>query len=109
MTKTELYQAILRKLGVLGAGETPQSVDTDLCAEAYEAVCSELGISSGYIEDGTGSFLAIMCASDLSDDFQVEEQRVQRLYMQRAAAKREVLKLTTPQYDTDTVVKGRYY
>lgn len=109
MTKSEVYNATLRKLGVLPAGETADTEDTTVAAEAFTQVCSELGISNVYVLDGTGLHLADMCASDLADDFQVVEPKLQRMLLKRERAKREILRLHADSYDTDTVTEAEFY
>ena len=109
MTLTELYKATLRKLSVLPAGGTPDHEDVELVKEAHTALCDYYAISPYSVLTGTGLHIAQMLAADLSDDFSLTEQKVQRLLLQRRQAERELLKIITDGYDTDTVIESEAY
>ena len=109
MTTTDLYSAALRKLGVLGAGETAETNDLTICAETFAQIASELDIPKNIIVEGTGRHLTTILAMELADDFQVDEGRTQRLIAQYPTARRRVISLVHGAYDTDTVIEGEYH
>ena len=108
MSKQELYKATLRKLGVLDADATPSDADTTICAEAWEELATDLGISSAYIPNGAGLHIANVLAADLCDDFQVDEMRVQRFLNMRQRNIHKIMSGVNQDYDYP-VIEGDFY
>ena len=106
MTLNELFNATLRKVGVLGAGETAETNDTTLVQEAFDALANEIDITTESVTPGTGMYLANILACDVSDDFQMEETKLQRLLATRRNNIREVKIIINGQYDTDNVTEA---
>ena len=109
MTLNKLYDMTLRKLGVLAAGETAETDDVTVVTEAFNIVAAELDISSTGVTAGTGMLLANILASDLADDFQLDETRLQRFKMLRPQSVLAVRKIINDEYDTDTVITSEAF
>ena len=108
MTLNELYEKTLKTLGVLGSGETAEADDITLVTESFTELAAELGIPDFRLTEGTGIYLATMLAADLADDFQLPEQKVQRLLATRRENRRQVMMIINDDYDTDTVIEAGY-
>lgn len=109
MSPSELYETTLRKLGVLGAGETAESADVAIVTEAFKQLAREMDISLSNVVGGTGLYLAEMLASDLSDDFQLDEMRLQRLLAKRESNRRNVMRIINGGYSTDHTIEAEYF
>ena len=106
MTLNELFNATLRKVGVLGSGQTALSADTTLVQEAFDALANEIDITTESVTPGTGMYLANILAGDIADDFQMEETKLQRLLATRKNNIREVKIIINGEYDTDQVTEA---
>ena len=115
MTKTELATKALQRLRVLSAGETPDSDDLSLAETAYDALYAALHTehlvtwdSAGDIPDRAVLPMSTLLASEIADDFEIPEVRLQRLVAQAQAARSVLATVKAPDYVPEPIPANYY-
>lgn len=137
VSRVELRDRVLRKLGVVAADNPPSADDARIALEALEALHARLegmtltrwgdpGASSAATEDAAlASFgpivwdldcvpafaalqYGIMAASDLADDFGLDSGRIGRLLQEAAGAERELRRMARIPSNGDPVAVEFY-
>lgn len=106
-TKAEVKQRALQLLGVLVMGQSAQEQHDARIETAYTEVYADLkdeGLAtwsvSGAIPDDVSPHLVSLMAFNAADEIGVSDVRYQRIVGRSVPAKREIRKLTTPDYES---------
>ena len=114
-TKAEVREKVLRKLRVLAEGESPSAqvqTDTDAAIDEMHAfLAAKNAITWDADEDiptaAVRPFVSVV-ASELADEFEVDEMRYNRVRGEASGAIRELIKLATPTYIPQSIVADYY-
>lgn len=113
-TKTQLAVKVLQKLRVLPTGQAAVTDDTSVIETAYDELY-QLYRDDGLITWGSADDIpdeavrpmVVVLASDMADEFNVPEARVQRLLAQRVEAVKQLKSLSQVVYtSTDTKISN---
>jgi hypothetical protein len=107
ITKDEIKNRALQKLGVIGVGQTPQAQDEARMESAYNEVYEDLKnldlatwSSTGTIPNDLSPHVIFLVAWNAVDDYGVSPARYQRIQLGQSIAKREIRLLITPPYES---------
>jgi hypothetical protein len=105
MTPAELKDRVLGKLRVLGAGQTAEAEDVFTVNEGYTSVYEQLKNQNlvtwsltGDIPDKLATQIIKMVAYEVSDEFHIPEQRIQRLLIEADRALDDIRIKSAPEY-----------
>jgi len=105
MTPAELKNRVLRKLRILGSGQTASAERTAIVTDAYTSVYNRLKRKNlvtwaliGNIDDAVSDALITLVAYQACDDFHIPEQRILRLKVLADEAMTDLIDLMRPEY-----------
>lgn len=106
-TVAQVYDGALELLGILGLGQTISSTDSARMVRAYNQVYADLKAESlaswasdGTVPDEIVPHLEALMALNACDTYYVSEARYQRILRKAGVAKREIRRLTIPDYES---------
>ncbi len=111
-TKTQLATKVLQKLRVLPVGQVARIDDTNLIEAAYDELyqlyCDDglvtWGASDSIPDESVRPMVRVL-ASDMADEFNIPEPRLQRLLVEREQAVKQLKNLAQVTYtSTDTEI-----
>lgn len=115
MTPEELKDRVLGKLRVLGVGQTASAEDNFTVNEGYVSVYNQLKDQNlvtwaidGAIDDKFATQIIKMVAYEVSDEFHIPEQRIQRLLIESQMALDDIRYKAQPEY-VSTHTRQPYY
>lgn len=106
-TVAKVYDGTLEMLGVLSLGKTLDPVDEARMVRSYAQVYDDLKIeglaswaSAGEVPNGIVPHMEALMAFNSMDSYYVSDKRYQRITAKSSVAKREIRRLTIPDYES---------
>lgn len=105
VTRAQMANRILRRLGVLGTGQKAKSEDTSYALQAYDELYSqleELGLAEwGATDDVPNEYvndIVNWAAYNLIDDFKCSTQRYQRIQIASSRAEPNIRRIQSGEF-----------
>lgn len=106
-TVSAVYDGTLELLGVVALGSTPSTKNTARMTRAYNQIFSELketGLatwaSAGTVPDEFVPHLEALMAFNACDTYSVSPARYERIVRKESVARREIRRLSIPDYES---------
>lgn len=106
-TLSAVYDGTLELLGIIELGQTALSADTARMVRAYDQVYADLqkeGLAAwSQLYDVPDEFVPhveALMAMNATESYHVGQERYQRIVLKSSAAKREIRRLSLPDYES---------